>query len=449
MKKTAALLSLLSLFIIAASLVNAQTRPRRVGERGNTTQPSAPTAPSSAPTTASRRPPILGGSTEATTAANNTQANAQSQPTGVDDKAEIDEDDVVRVNTTLVTVPVSVTDRSGRYIPDLRKEDFRLYEDGVEQQIAYFAEVDKPFTVALVIDTSDSTRFKLEDIQDAAIAFLDQLRPDDQMMVVSFDDDIHVLTEATSNRNEIRNAIRRTRTGGSTRLYDAVDLVIKQKLSRIRGRKAIVLFTDGVDTTSRHATYQSTVSEVEELDALIYSVQYDTYQDMNGRVGSSWPGGGTSLPSIILQWPFPRFPGSGGGGRRGGGGSRGNAPGSSREDYERATQYLRELSDKTAGRSYRADDLNYIAQAFSQIAEELRRQYSIGYYPKHAITAGDRHQIRVKTTRPNLAVRSRDSYISSPNPATAQANQNQSTRTAPVLQKKQLSGMLVSDRLQQ
>src|SRR5205085_2672001 len=107
--------------------------------------------------------------------------------------------------------------------------------------------VEQPFTVALVIDTSGSTRFKMEEMQDAAIAFLDQLRPNDRVVVVSFDDDVRVLSEPTSDRSVLRAAIRRTRTGDGTRLYDAVDLVIRQHLSRVQGRKAIVLFTDGVD----------------------------------------------------------------------------------------------------------------------------------------------------------------------------------------------------------
>ncbi|MGH9902632.1 MAG: VWA domain-containing protein, partial [Pyrinomonadaceae bacterium] len=306
---------------------------------------------------------------------------------------EVGEDEVVRVNTTLVTIPVSITDRDGRYIPDLRKEDFRIYEDGAEQEVAYFAAVDKPFTVALVLDTSNSTAFKLEDIQDAAIAFVNQLRPDDRVMVVSFDDEVRILAEATSDRYALQRAIRRTRTGGGTRLYDAVDLVIKQRFSRIEGRKAIVLFTDGVDTTSRRASYQSTVRDAEEIDALIYPVQYDTYDDQ-ADTGSSWPS--SRLPPIILgrrRWPLPipfPLPG-GGGGRRGGGGGGG---GSSRADYELAGRYLRDLADRTGGRLHEAYNLRYLSQSFAAIAEELRRQYSLGYYPSTQARAGERRRIK-------------------------------------------------------
>jgi VWFA-related protein len=322
-------------------------------------------------------------------------------------------------------------DRAGKYVPNLRQQNFRVFEDGVEQQVSYFASVEKPFTVALVIDTSGSTRFRIDEIQDAALAFVDQLRPDDRVMVVSFDDKVRVLAEPTSDRYVLRNAIRRTSPGDGTKLYDAIDLVINQRFNRIQGRKAIVLFTDGVDTTSKVASYESTLRDAEELDALIYPVQYDTYNDMQ-----SGGGGGGSWPS-----PYPRRRGnspwdilgdilSGGGGmgrggiiigpgRRGGGGV-----GTSRSEYERADAYLRELAARTGARGYRADSMSNLSQSFALIAEELRRQYSLGYYPKTAAQAGQRRQIRVRVNQPGLIVRARDSYISSQQPGTATAQDN-------------------------
>src|SRR5207253_3968382 len=138
------------------------------------------------------------------------------------------------------------------------------------------------------IDTSASTRFKIEEIQDAAIAFVNQLRSDDKVAVISFDDKIRGLERApTSDRATLRNWILQTRIGSGTRLYDAMDEVINQYFSRIEGRKAIVLFTDGVDTTSKHASYESTVRDAEETDALIYPVEYDRSTDMG-----MWGAGG-------------------------------------------------------------------------------------------------------------------------------------------------------------
>jgi VWFA-related protein len=345
----------------------------------------------------------------------------------------VDAGDVIKVNTTLVTLPVSVMDRDGRYIPNLKKEDFRLWEEGIEQNVAFFSSVDKPFSLVLMIDTSGSTRFRLEDIQDAAITFVNQLRPDDQVMVVSFDDDVRVLSEFTSDRYRLRDAIRHTRTGNGTKLYDAFDMVINQRLSRISGRKAIVLFTDGVDTTSRHASYESNVRDAEELDALVYPVQYDTFQDVGGG-GGGWPGSSRmpSSPVDILGRILGGISRGGGGmGRRGGGPG---GPGSSRHDYETANRYLHELSERTGARSYQADSVQNLGSAFAQIAEELRRQYSLGYYPKHPAQAGERRQVTVRVNQPNLAVRTRDSYVF--NPSGNSTEDTAAQRSAPVLRRK-------------
>jgi VWFA-related protein len=345
-----------------------------------------------------------------------------------------------------VTIPVSVMDRTGRFIPNLRQQDFRVYEDGVEHEVAYFASVEKPFTLALVLDTSASTRFRLEEIQDAAIAFINQLRPDDRVLVVSFDEEVRVLAEATNNRNTLRDAIRRTHTGGSTKLYDAVDLVINERLNREQGRKAVVLFTDGVDTASNHASYQSNVRDAEELDALIYPVQYDTSGDVSGNGGgTSWPSGrqtpqsATDILVDILGGIMNR------GGRRGGSGNRGPVvfgggnPNGGSDEYRRADAYLNDLAYKTGARLFRADTTRDLTQSFALIAEELRRQYSIGYYPKTTAQAGTRRQIKVRVMRPDLVVRARDSYIagSSSGDATAQGNTQQSK---PELRKRQLAG---------
>jgi Ca-activated chloride channel homolog len=435
MRKIVSACLLLSLFLLLAQFAGAQTRARRVGQTRSTPQPPPVSEPSPAHTeppqtnTSQRRPPVLGGA--ATT--NGTPSPSPNAPAPSSGPEEVDEGDVVRVSTALVTVPVSVMDRAGKYVPDLRQQNFRVFEDGVEQQVSYFASVEKPFTVALVIDTSGSTRFRIDEIQDAALAFVDQLRPDDRVMVVSFDDKVRVLAEPTSDRYVLRNAIRQTNSGDGTKLYDAIDLVINQRFNRIQGRKAIVLFTDGVDTTSKVASYESTVRDAEELDALIYPVQYDTYNDMQGGGGggSPWPspyprrrrgGGGGNSPWDILGDILSGGGGMGRGGviigpgRGGGGGS-----GTSRGEYARADSYLRELATRTGARSYRADSISNLSQSFALIAEELRRQYSLGYYPKTAAQAGQRRQIRVRVNQPGLIVRARDSYISSSQPGTATA----------------------------
>ncbi len=391
MKKASALI-LLMILLVCAPRLSAQTRARTVGQ-GSTPAPAQPT---------SSRPPVLGG----TAAPKDGQARSQTPTETKSGPEEVDQNDIIRVNTTLVTIPVSVMDREGRYAPNLRKEDFRLWEDGVEQQIAFFAAVDKPFSVVLTIDTSSSTRFQLNEIQDAAITFVNQLQPADRVMVITFDDRIRVLTDFTNDRYRLREAIMQTRPGNGTKLYEAVDMIINQKLANVEGKKAIVLFTDGVDTTSKHASYESTIRDAEELDALIYPVQYDTYDPSSDR-GSSWPGPSGRSGNILID-----ILGSIGRGRRGGiGGGGGGGVGSSRAEYERGNRYLHELADRTGARLYQADTTQNLAAAFANVAEELRRQYSLGYYPKSQAQAGQRKSIRVRTTQPNLAVRARESYI--------------------------------------
>ncbi len=419
MKNSGTILPLLFLFLWAATISTGQTRERRVTQ----TEPAPSASPTPSPQPAKQSTP---GSREA------------AAPVTAGTREEVAEGDVLRVNTTLVTVPVSVTDRTGRYIADLGKEDFHVFENGVEQEIAYFATVEKPFTVVLMLDTSTSVWSKLGQIRDAAITFVDQLRPEDQVMVVSFGTGLSIKCEATSDRKKIRDAIRGTGRGLSTHLYDAMEKMMQKHLSRIQGRKAMVLFTDGVDSTSSHATYESTVRTAEELDTMIYPILYDTY-DPRADKGPYTPPSGPRLPGILGKLPFP-LP------TQGSGGSGGGGAGSSRADYDRGERYLRALADLTGGRVYEArKDLSYLRDAFNHIAEELRRQYSLGYYPKQAARTGERRHIKVSVNAADLAVRARDSYIYQPSiagPDAARANpvkdSEQRTTTAPVLRKQPL-----------
>jgi len=406
------LLSLLSAVTINGLGQSGQVRPRRVGEQQ---QQSVPQTTAPEPTRPSKAP-VLGGANYP----NNRQPEPQPEQTPSAPE-EVDAGDIIRVSTTLVTIPVSVMDRDGRYVPNLQKEDFRIWEDNVEHDVAFFQSVDKPFSVVLMLDTSPSTQFRLEEIQDAANDFVRQLRPDDKVMVVSFNQDIRVLCELTTDRSKLQRAIYRAQTDSGTSLYDAVDLVINKHLNRIPGRKAIVLFTDGVDTTSDNASYESTVMDAQELDALIYPVQYNTAGDMGQMV---------QIPQIDVfgQILGGIFGGGNGGMRRGGG--MGRPRGTSRGDYAIGGRYLVELANSTGGREYRADTLQNMSSAFANIAEELRRQYSIGYYPKRPPQAGQQRMIRVRANQPNLAVRSRDSYIF--NPSTIN---NSAQSTAPVMRK--------------
>lgn len=290
----------------------------------------------------------------------------------------VDESDVVKVETNLVSIPVSVFDRNGLYIPNLQKTDFKIFEDGKEQEIAHFGTSDKPFTVVLLLDTSLSTEYKIEEIRSAAKSFVELLKPQDVVMVIEFDGNTHVLTEATGDRQKIYKAIDKADFGYGTSLYDSVQFSLRKRLSLVEGRKAIVLFTDGVDTTSLKADYDSTVIEAEESEAMIFPIYYNTFFNNRGGFGYPQPG------------------------------QRGTTP----EEYALGKKYLEDLAEATGGRVFRPESTpGGLTRAFEGIAEELRRQYNIGYYPQKEGKQGERRQIKVRVNRPNLVVRARDSYI--------------------------------------
>ena len=372
-------------------------------------QSSTSTRPRVAPTAT---PPVIGNDPYKAPAQGGPPVliGGRRQPAATPTPPPADDDNgIIKVQTNLVTMPVSVLDRDGRFISGLQQNDFKVFENGVEQKVDYFQSVEQPFTVVLMIDVSPSTQFKIDEIQNAAIAFVNQLRSSDRVMVVSFDEHVHVLSPVTGNRNVLRNAIMDAEFGDGTSLYEAVDNVIYDQLHQIQGRKAVVLFTDGVDTTSRHAGYDDTLKATEEVDALFYPIRYDTSGDMNS---GGWGGGG-----------YPR----GGGGRRGGRvtmgdilggifgggnvyGGRGGG-GGSRADYEKGRRYLEGLAQNSGGREFEAQSMYNVDAAFSGIAEELRRQYSLGYYPEVVGKVGDRKQIKVRVLRPGVVVRAKTSYI--------------------------------------
>jgi VWFA-related protein len=308
-------------------------------------------------------------------------------------------------------MPVSVLDRDGRFITGLTQRDFRIYENGVEQKVDYFQSVEQPFTVILMLDVSPSTQYRIDEIQDAAIAFVDQLRGNDRVMVIAFDDTVRTLSRVTNDRRELRNAIRMAQFGDGTSLYEAVDHVLSRELRQIEGRKAVVLFTDGVDTTSRRASYQSTIADVEESEALFYPIRYNTQRDgYFGRGGGGGGGGGWG------GYPQRRRRGGwgdaigiilGGGQVNIGGGPAGSSAG----EYETGRRYLETLAKNSGGRSFEADTAGNLDAAFTGIAEELRRQYSLGYYPDVVGQVGERRQIRIRVMRPNVVVRAKSSYI--------------------------------------
>jgi VWFA-related protein len=357
---------------------------------------------------------------------------------------EDDGGEAVKVETNLVTLPVVVSDRGGRYVPDLKSEEFTVSEDGAEQKVSFFATVSEPFHVVLLIDTSASTTAeKMRQVQEAAVAFINNLQQGDRVKVVSFDDDVRDLCDFTGDRAALASAIRATRPGKGTRLYDAFDLAYRS-LRRVKGRKAVVMLTDGVDWHSDSRTYDDNRRALEESDVVVYPVRFDTRAETEQLAREQSQGGQTVDLGTIFGGKVPGLPGGGtikvnprGGRTRDGGdssrdASRGGGPGSTDtfpttsrrpEDpgeesirslmdriYKLADDYLNEIANTSGGRLVRADNNAMLPRAFQQIAEELRTQYSLGYYPTNPARSGKYRKIRVRTTRKDVAVRTRPGY---------------------------------------
>ncbi|MEZ5427429.1 MAG: VWA domain-containing protein [Pyrinomonadaceae bacterium] len=298
---------------------------------------------------------------------------------------EVGEEEIVKIETTLVSVPVVVSDRDGRYVPNLKAGDFTVFQDGEKQKIEFFAAEEEPANVALVLDTSPSTAGVIDQIKRAALDFTRLLRPEDRAMVVTFDTSTQFLSPMTSDRIELERAIRSADIGPyiGTIMRDAVREVVERGFKNLKGRKAIILLTDGQDFGSRFDE-DELLDMLEESDVMIYTVYYQTEPANNfgrrrgrGRFGRRLPGGN--------------------GGRR-------------REARrERAVEYLERMSELTAGRFYNKD-VTDLSRTFAIIADELRKQYRLGFYPAGESSAGDVHQIKVRVGRENVSVRSRSSY---------------------------------------
>jgi Ca-activated chloride channel family protein len=287
-------------------------------------------------------------------------------------------DKTMKVSVSLVTVPVMVSDKQGNYVPGLRESDFHIFENNGEQAIDRLIPEAEPFNVALMIDSSGSTHFKFGEMQDAALEFIDSLRPQDRVLVVSFGDEVHFGSDFTEDRARLRRSIHETRSeGGRTHLYDALEQVIKERLGRIAGRKAIVLFTDGVDNESRQAGSAGTLATIEKSDIIVYAIQYDTRKD-----------GVPDRFQVPLPPGYPTF----------------------NMLYNDAVKYLRALTGHSGGRLYHAESTVSLKNAFVQIAEELRRQYTLCYYPANQKRDGSLRRIRVTVAQSGIIVRARTGY---------------------------------------
>jgi VWFA-related protein len=315
--------------------------------------------------------------------------------------------ETLKIDTNLVTVAVIASSRTGIYIADLKTEEFKLTEDGVAQEIAFLASVDAPFYVVLMLDTSNSTIEKLPLIQRAAIDFLEQIGPKDKVKVISFDDELHDWNDFTSNKTILRTSISKTLPGPSTRVYDAVQLAL-DSLRPIPQRKAIVLFSDGMDTYSRQFSSESTVRDLDESGVIVYPIRFDTRVETERRQRDADRKNGVRLPPGRVREKPGHNPSTNGDPRQ----QHDTISQSEELDilYLKADVYLKKLADRSGGQLYRADTVALLPKAFAAIAAELRTQYLLGYYPTNKNDNPAYRKIQVKTSRKDIAIRARRGY---------------------------------------
>lgn len=366
-----------------------------------------------------------------------------------------DEQEAVRLNATLVQVPAVVTDQSGKFVTDLSQSDFMIFEDGKRQELAVFAAVKQPFNAVLVLDTSNSAQDRLRAIQNTAVSFTRQLGAGDRMMVISFDNEVKQLTDFTSDAKELEAAIRGTESGFGKLMYEAVTRAL-ERLKDVEGRRAVILFSDGIDMRSVEATAESTTRMAEEMNAVIYFVKFDTrwwveaearkHQaenkksklpfDVDGRIPLPPEYGGPDPTNLEIPKPdSPRIEissgqiGVGGPRRRPtvtrdpgiGGGPSERMPGREPSDpisqnldklYGEADAYLQTLTARTGGRVFQAETFENTRSAFATIADEMRNLYVLGYYPSGKRGDGKYHKIKLEVTRKAVQVRARPGYRS-------------------------------------
>lgn len=325
---------------------------------------------------------------------------------------EIGEDDVVRIDTQLISVPVVVKDRAGRPVTNLRAENFNVFEDGQKQRVANFQTTDAPFEVALLLDTSGSTREEVGLIRRAANDFIDALRPGDRVAILSFNTAqegktklaaVEVKSSLTDDRQQLRDAIAAIGASNGTPYYDALARVVSDVFREpprpeMRGRRALVALTDGVDSTSETDFAEARASLV-QAGTLCYFIQVNTEDFVEDRLlRDCQDDGRLSLSRVQLQRYRRIFD------------PRGDAADYtnfcqmgpfermqiSRSLYQLARQEMGQLAHDTGGKTFNALDLHDARNAFAQVAAEIGKQYSLGYYSTNKARDGRFRQIRVE-----------------------------------------------------
>ena len=272
-----------------------------------------------------------------------------------------------RSTVDVVSLNVTVVDNQNRYITDLNEGDFSVFEDGTRQDLVVFNRTSLPIALSLLIDTSASMESRMHIAQEAAIGFVRKLRPQDLGQIVDFDSRVQVLQDFTNNVNELEQSIRTTSAGGSTALHNALYISLKE-LAKIKAktaedvrRQAIVVLTDGEDTSSL-VTYEEVLDLAKRSETAVYT--------------------------IALQAK--------------------DAP--QTKGFREAEFVLRQFAQETGGRSFFPSRIEDLKDVYGQIADELSSQYSIGYASKNPRRDGAWRRIVVQVARPQVVARTKRGY---------------------------------------
>jgi len=270
----------------------------------------------------------------------------------------------IKVDTLLLTMPLTVTDNRGRHITGLKKEDFSIVENGTERDIEYFFNEEAPMNVAIVIDTSASTKEVLEKIQKAARDFVRVLRPEDKGIIVSFDNRTLFLSELTSDKKKLTKAIEQTRIANDagSDMNEAVFRVVKNYFDSFKGRKAVIALTDGM-IIKRSVTAQQVMDALRKSDTLFYGIIFKTIYLTD------------AMKTAAAENRKPM-----------------------------SIEILEIMAQETSGRIYQKDAAN-LKEAFQNIAEELKNQYLLGFYPQDTEKGKATGNIRIEVDRKELRVK--------------------------------------------
>jgi VWFA-related protein len=357
-----------------------------------------------------------------------------------DDRKKSEDQDAVKLDATLIQVPIIAADRTGRFVVDLSRDDFTLLDDGKRQEISLFSAVKQPFNAVLILDTSNSAEDRLGAMQETALTFAREVSAGDKMMVMSFDNEVRQLTDFTADHKEIEASIKGTESGFGKLLYEAVMRGLDQ-LKDKEGRRALILFSDGVDMRSIDATAEDTFRKAEEIGAAIYVIRFDTRWwieadvrrqeaenkqanlpfSIDGRIPLPPDFGGPDPdpkkktgPRIEIGPPKapPITITDGISGRTVT--TKGTPPDKVTQQldqvYGDANNYLETLAARTGGMVFAAETFGNTEAAFTMIADELRNQYMIGFYPRNDRRDGKYRKIKVEVKRKDVRVRARQGY---------------------------------------